>query len=543
MTGTPQHETEALTPLITGAEAFPALERLAAGARRRLWLGFRVFDPDTRLRGDGAAGETWADLLSAKLDEGVEIRILLADFDALARAELHRGAWASAAKLSSLEGRGGERIEVLPALHPAAVRGIGRYLLQPAAFFAARHRQNELNALDPDARRAALDEMPGLWRALRLDEAGRVRLRANAMPRLSPATLHQKIAVADGKHAVIGGIDVDERRFDDPDHQRPAADTWHDVSMEVRGAVAADIAGHFAETWNRCSHAMAPVRARQKLAAPPGGGVLARLRPTSPCPVPKRAPAADEGGARLLRTVSRRAQAGESPLIHHAHIREIEAAHFALIERAERQIYIETQFFRSRPIARALALAARRNPALELVMILPAAPEDVAFKGRNSLAERFGDWLQTRCLDQVTRAFGDRAAILSPARPVAEARPGRHRLYGAEMIYVHAKVAMRDEDEAIVSSANLNGRSLRWDTEAGLHMTRPDDVRRLGLALRGHWLGEANAHVTGAPVWAAMAEADSTLTPERRKGLLLPHRKDPAREAAVPVPGAPEELV
>ncbi len=46
-------------------------------------------------------------------------------------------------------------------------------------------------------------------------------------------------------------------------------------------------------------------------------------------------------------------------------------------------------------------------------------------------------------------------------------RHDRDRLGGAPMIYVHAKVSIFDRSAAIVSSANLNGRSLRWDTEAG----------------------------------------------------------------------------
>ena len=39
-----------LTSLITAAEGFPALERLAASAREELVMSFRIFEPKTRLR-------------------------------------------------------------------------------------------------------------------------------------------------------------------------------------------------------------------------------------------------------------------------------------------------------------------------------------------------------------------------------------------------------------------------------------------------------------------------------------------------------------
>ncbi len=39
-----------LTSLITAAEGFPALERLAASAQEELVMSFRILDPQTRLR-------------------------------------------------------------------------------------------------------------------------------------------------------------------------------------------------------------------------------------------------------------------------------------------------------------------------------------------------------------------------------------------------------------------------------------------------------------------------------------------------------------
>ena len=56
-----------LRPLITASQGFPAMEQLAEEAQETLCMSFRIFDPETRLRGEGARArglETWADLLA-----------------------------------------------------------------------------------------------------------------------------------------------------------------------------------------------------------------------------------------------------------------------------------------------------------------------------------------------------------------------------------------------------------------------------------------------------------------------------------------------
>ncbi|MEM7508273.1 MAG: phospholipase D family protein [Pseudomonadota bacterium] len=537
--------------LLTAEEAFPALETLALEARRTLWLGFRVFDPTTRLHGPAReVAADWAGLIERKLEEGVEVRLLLSDFDALGRAELHRATWESLQALTEIaRASRPDGLHLLPALHDAHAKGLTRLVLGPAAIAAVGHRCRELNELPEDARREAYAAMPGLWRAIRIDQDGQARWRIGHLPRLTPGTLHQKLAVADGEHAVIGGLDVDERRYDNLNHSRPAEETWHDASVLVEGPVADDIARHFAEQWNhhraRASEALDLYGAYRPDHAEP------LPLPPAPCDVPAAKTdlaSANDPHLQMLRTLSFRSREPGSSLFPRPAIRELLSAHLNLIRRARRLIYIETQFFRSRRIARALARAARANPDLGLILILPTAPEDIAFKGRLSLAERFGDHLQVRCLDKVTRAFGSRAAILSPARRVPDRQPGRQRIAGAEMIYVHAKVAVCDDAVAIVSSANLNGRSLHWDTEAGVLCTDQKRVAHLSARLQAHWYPASmpETGATGAEQaanWAKTAAHEATLAPAARTSLLVPHCTAAARQDAVPVPGAPGELV
>ncbi len=85
--------------MITSEEAYPLLERVIAGARRRVFLSFRIFDTRTQLRNDearnAAGGEDWAALLITLASKGVDVRLQVSDFDPIGGADLHRDAWAS----------------------------------------------------------------------------------------------------------------------------------------------------------------------------------------------------------------------------------------------------------------------------------------------------------------------------------------------------------------------------------------------------------------------------------------------------------------
>ncbi len=86
------------TPLVTAAEAFPALERCFLAARSEIRASFRVFDLTTKLhsREGLAIGETWFDLVVAVLRRGVTIDLTLCDFDPIVARPLHRQSWKSA---------------------------------------------------------------------------------------------------------------------------------------------------------------------------------------------------------------------------------------------------------------------------------------------------------------------------------------------------------------------------------------------------------------------------------------------------------------
>ena len=350
----PKRPVGQVTPLITAGEGYPALEKLALDARHTLWLAFRVFDPDTALCSDEAGPGTWRDLLERKLAEGVSVRLLLSDFDPIGAPELHEMTWRSVERLRPLASRGD--IEVLPVRHEARVGKGLRFGLWAMAARAIETQRKELNKAGKDEGARIFRLRPGLWRYLRQNATGRFRWRSLLLPRLFPATLHHKIAVADGAAAIIGGLDVNDRRYDDPDHDRPAEETWHDASVLVDGPIAGDIARHIARIWNDNRIRMAALRREQLRYAPDSAAT--RDRPVTKLEAPDPAPqTAKTGGIQLLRTLSKQARRTGLQLSPKEYLREIENAHIQLFANASRRIYIETQYFRSKPIAEARLVA------------------------------------------------------------------------------------------------------------------------------------------------------------------------------------------
>ena len=508
---------EDLQVLITGEEAYPEMERAFLGATTEIWASFRIFDLFTKLRSEEGrrVGDTWFDLVVHVLRCGVKLRVVLSDFDPIFAPKLHRSAWAARrAFIAAAEVAGPEApIKLTNATQSARVGALPRLFLWPRVWREVARQARALNALPAEERARRLETSPGLCLWLKEKPGGTLFARKWPPPPLIPGTHHQKIAVFDRTRLCIGGLDLNERRYDDKGHRRSRDETWHDVQIMCSGPVAEEAQRHletFLET------------------------VATGARP----PPTKR----------LLRTLSRRRRFGLAFLGPRPVVSELAEAHHRMIRKAERLIYLETQFFRDRAAADALAGAAATNPDLGLILVLPAAPEDVAFDGATGSDARFGEYLQATCIDTVTQAFGDRAAICSPVRPERLTGRGRDVFRGSPIIYVHAKVSIFDDAAAIVSSANLNGRSLLWDTEAGLALDRPEDVAALRARVFAHWLPEDAGgefyKLGDAPrAWAKLAHDNAERPPEDRRGFLVPYDVRPAKAFGRWLPGIPDAMV
>ncbi|MFO6465885.1 phospholipase D family protein [Jannaschia sp. KMU-145] len=505
--------------LLTAAEAYPAFERAVLAAEHEIVAGFRIFDFSTKLRTPEALeiGTDWFDLMLHTVRRGVSVRMVLSDFDPVVGTELHGGTWRSMAMAIALNELAGDagRLQIMASLHPASVGAVAKVALLPQVRALLDGRLRRTTKRGDRALSRFLARHPR-FAALTARTGGRLRPRIWPLPSLWPVTHHQKVAVIDGAVTYIGGLDLNERRWDTLRHDGPSDETWHDVQLLVRNAeVSAATKTHLEEF----------------VAAIEGA-----------------APPSDLGGV-ILRTLSAKAEGRPSLFAPRPVLAEIEAALLAEIARAERFIYIETQFLRDRRIARALARRAREQPSLEVMVVLPGAPEDVAYMGATRSDARFGEYLQFSCIRKLRRAFRGRIFVGSPVQPRTAQGTGRDTLHGAPLVYVHAKVCVIDDAFAMVGSANLNGRSLRWDTELAVPIRDRAIATHLRERCLRHWCGDMEdvdaflSPETAVRAWQRLALENARRKPETRKGFLVPYLTGPARRFGRSLPAMPEEIV
>lgn len=534
---------------------YPDLERQVLAATSEVWLAFRIFDPDTKARSDEAKSlglADWTAVLRHVIGRGVNVRLLLTDFEPIMADELHSGSWATFGALRAMatalpEDQQG-RLQIIVIQHEGEL-GFGmRQLLRIAVGFHLRGLFRKIADAGQDVTEYMRDR-PGLWRHHRVNSAGRPVHRLGHAPRLWPATYHQKFAVIDCRVAIIGGLDVDERRWDDRRHRQRADRTWHDLSVRLEGPAVADAAAHFSDCWNRelprfraiAEHwtngtdrdlALDPLEAITRMPSPPA--------------------AIGDAIVQTVRTVSRRSKKlfaiGPRP-----DVMEIAEAHRRLIGSAEQLIYIEAQFLRYRDAAKWIVARAHECPALQVILVMPNAPEEVAYDGDQRAPHRHGEWLQTQALASLRRALGPRLgvfALAKPAKATAEEKEftaDRGTAFGAGTVYVHAKLLIVDDARALVSSANINGRSLRWDTEFGILWEDPAGVAAFRRKAWSQLLASEADGCTGLGdglrIWQRIAEANIGLPPPERQGFIIPLQVRRARRFARPSWFVPDDLV
>ena len=485
--------------LITAEEAWPAFERAVFRATTHVHGSFRVFDLRTRLRSAEAqaVGKDWFDLLAYVVARGVKVTLVVSDFDPIMATPLHELTWQTvrqAVALSEVANAKPGQVTIKAGLHPARAGLLPWGMLLPAVV------------------KRKWDQMAGLSKDRLRRQA--VLLNRKAMPELRTVTHHQKLAVIDDDTLFIGGLDLNERRFDTLDHDRPARETWSDVHLLMRnGPEVAEAKAHLDTFLDVTAGIQEPPK-------------LELIKRTMSAPRRLQFPYLSP------RTV----------------VSDIEAAHIDSFRSARHLIHIETQFLRSSAIAGALADAAMRNPDLRLLAILPALPESLAFYGEDGLDTRFGMGLQKDSVETIRDAFGHRATIASPVRPVMSSRDSLAVLAGSPMIYVHNKVLVRDDSYGLVGSANLNGRSMKWDTEAAVTITGQDRLSKLRARLLSHWWfddlpAEAITPETLQNWWAKAIAENGVCLPENRTGFLVPYDPENQSTLATSLPGITENIV
>ncbi len=275
---------------------------------------------------------------------------------------------------------------------------------------------------------------------------------------------HQKMLVVDDQIAFCGGGDIGPDRWDttahldhDPRREKTRRDhrdfdSRHEVMGIVDGDAAVMLAEVFRERWRRATGEDVPVRQGEALLAWPH------------CVTPDF----QDIAVGAARTYGRWRD--------HTEVREVEALHVGSIRAARRLIYMENQYFTSPLIAEALAARLRE----------PDGPEVVLISTEHSPSY----------FDQATM---DKTRFDFISHLLAADAHGRFCAYSpvttlGRTIIVHAKLTIIDDALLRIGSANINNRSMGFDSECDLVLETHGGVQETRLAqlrmgLLAHWLG------------------------------------------------------
>jgi phosphatidylserine/phosphatidylglycerophosphate/cardiolipin synthase-like enzyme len=288
------------------------------------------------------------------------------------------------------------------------------------------------------------------------------------------AAHHQKMIVVDDALAFCGGGDIGPDRWDTPEHldDNPRRektrydhrdyDSRHEVMALVDGEPAHSLGELFRDRWARATGERLPEPERDE--------------PAPPWPVSVR-PAFSRVQVGLSRTSARwRA---------YPQIRECEALHLDAIAGARSCIYMENQYFTSPVIAQALAARLAEPGGPDVVLI--STQHSPSYFDQMTMDKTRSDFIRQLKSADVHQRF----AIYSPVTTLGRT------------IIVHAKLTIIDDVLLRVGSANINNRSMGFDTECDLSIEGGDEENRAEISafrtrLLAHWLGCDDAAVTTA---------------------------------------------
>jgi phosphatidylserine/phosphatidylglycerophosphate/cardiolipin synthase-like enzyme len=279
---------------------------------------------------------------------------------------------------------------------------------------------------------------------------------------------HQKMIVIDDQIAFCGGGDIGPDRWDttahlDDDPRREKTrrdhkdfDSRHEVMGLVDGDAAVMLGEIFRERWLRATG--------EAVAIPPPTST-----PAWPACV---APDFEDIAVGAPRTYSAWRRQPE--------VRQVEALHTLSIREATRLIYMENQYFTSPLIAEALAARLREPEGPEVVLI--STQHSPSYFDQATMDKTRFDFISHL---QAADAHG-RFRMFSPVTTLGKT------------IIVHAKMTIIDDVLLRIGSANINNRSMGFDSECDLVLEARTDAQRckigeLRAGLVAHWFGCAQS--------------------------------------------------
>ncbi|XP_028619146.1 phospholipase D1 isoform X2 [Grammomys surdaster] len=242
---------------------------------------------------------------------------------------------------------------------------------------------------------------------------------------------------------------------------------WHDIGSVVHGKAARDVARHFIQRWNFTKIMKPKYRSLSyPFLLPKSQATAHELR--------YQVPGAVHAKVQLLRSA-----ADWSAGIKH-HEESIHTAYIHVIENSKHYIYIENQFFIScaddkvvfnkvgDAIAQRILKAHREGQRYRVYVVIPLLPGfegDISTGGGNALQAIMHFNYRTMCrgessiLGQLKPELGNKwinYISFCGLRTHAELEGN----LVTELIYVHSKLLIADDNTVIIGSANINDRSM-----------------------------------------------------------------------------------
>lgn len=242
---------------------------------------------------------------------------------------------------------------------------------------------------------------------------------------------------------------------------------WHDIASVVHGKAARDVARHFIQRWNFTKIMKSKYRS---LSYP----FLLPKSHTTAHELKYQVPGSVRANVQLLRSA-----ADWSAGIKY-HEESIHTAYVHVIENSKHYIYIENQFFIScaddkvvfnkigDAIAQRVLRAHRENQRYRVYVVIPLLPGfegDISTGGGNALQAIMHFNYRTMCrgensiLGQLKAELGNQwinYISFCGLRTHAELEGN----LVTELIYVHSKLLIADDNTVIIGSANINDRSM-----------------------------------------------------------------------------------
>ena len=323
---------------------------------------------------------------------------------------------------------------------------------------------------------------------------------------------HQKSWLVDagqpGETAFVGGINLNNGSVVEPGH--PARDegnegneaegNTHDVYVEVRGPSASDVHHNFVQRWNEASE-----RGEADGCWPDASSQDDLAFPSEPSPDAGVVPVQIQRTVRRDRYTHEHPAPGAQPFAIAAGEFSVVDQYRRAIEAAQESIYIEDQAIGSVEVVLRLQAALKRG--VHVVFVVPLDPNTEMAAARG---------------DDANQAFWDSLEALGEHPHFTLAGIASQGPDGSlQHIYVHAKIALIDDQWATIGSANVGNRSFYGDTELNASFWHGPTVRSLRTELLQEHLGRDTGSLSGRAALTLFAEQARANAARRVQGEAL----------------------